>query len=186
MNNAQRFKILNNTSRTVFSSQDIQALWNISSHNTKIILKRMLQNDLLIKLAKGYYALSVDFNIYELANLIISPSYISLDSALLYHGVSFQTNSRVISAALLNYKRQIKNTIFEYHAMKESLFFNLAGINYNQNFSMAVPERAILDTFYFGFLPNLDNFEKINRSYLKELAQFYPKTIQKKVTDLIK
>ena len=186
MNNAQRLKILNNTGRSVFSSKNIQSLWQTSAHNTKIILKRMIQKELLFKLAKGYYALNLDYNIYELSNLIISPSYISLNSALFYHGVAFQASRKVVSVALLNYEKQVKKTAFEYHAMKESLFFNLEGINYKNSFSMAVPERAILDTFYFGFLPNLDNFEKINLSYLKELAQFYPKTVQKKVTNLLK
>ena len=51
---------------------------------------------------------------------------------------------------------------------------------------MVFPERAILDCFYFGLLPNLDNVNKINFTYLKKISIFYPKSVIKKVNKLIK
>lgn len=186
MNNADRLKILNNSGRSVFSAQNIRTLWQSSANNTKVALKRMAQKGLLIKIAKGYYALLKDFNIYELANLVVSPSYVSLNSALFYRGIAFQPSKEVVSITKFNYERKIQNITLKYYAMKDELFFNLEGINFQNNLSIASPERSVLDTFYFGFLPNIDNFEKLNLSYLKDLAMFYPKTVQKKIKDLLK
>jgi len=186
MNNAQRLKILTDSGKTVFSVGDIQSLWQSSALTTKISLKRMLDKNLVVRLAKGYYALHENYNIYELANTIITPSYISLDSALFYHQIAFQVSSCVSSVALLNYQKEIQEKTFIYYAMKEPLFFNLAGVEYKNNLAVALPERAILDGFYFGLLPNIDNFNKINASFLKELVVYYPDTVKGKLEKLLK
>jgi len=185
MTNAQRLKILIDTGKTVFSSKNIQSLWKGSPEAAKIALKRMVERQLVIKLAKGYYALSENFDIYELANLIISPSYISFNSALFYHGISFQTSDIVTSVGLLSYQKKIKKVTFQYYAMKESLFFNLEGIGYKNNLAIALPERAILDSFYFGLLPNIDNFDKISINHLRKLSVYYPKVVSRKLKKLL-
>lgn len=181
MNNAERLKILTETGRSVFSLKNLQSLWEVNPHSAKIVARRMVEKRLIKRIARGYYALKDEFNIYELANLIISPSYVSLNSSLFYHGISFQVSNIITSVALLNYSKEIEKIIYKYYAMKGSLFFNLEGINYKKNLSMARPERAVLDCFYFGILPNIDNFDKLNINYLKKISIFYPKTVQKKV-----
>ncbi len=185
MTNAQRLKILNNSGKTVFSSKNLRSLWDISPQTAKVVIKRMVKQELLIKLAKGYYALNKDFNIYELANLVIAPSYVSFSSALFYHGVSFQVSDTISSVALFNYQKKIKGYNLKYYSMKKSLFFNLEGIRYRKNLAIASPERAILDSFYFGLLPNIDNWEKVNPTYLKQLLPNYPKTVRKKAEKLL-
>lgn len=185
MTNAQRLKILTDSGKTVFSSKNLRSLWNISPNNAKIVSKRMVEKGLIMRIAKGYYALNKDFNINELASLIISPSYVSFNTALFYWGVSFQTSNIISSVSPLNYQKKIEGRIFRYYAMKKSLFFNLEGINYKNNLAIARPERAVLDSFYFGLLPNIDNFDKLNQSYLKKLSFFYPKTVQKKCYRLL-
>jgi len=186
MNNAQRLKLLTNSKKSVFSLKDVQALWDIKNNTTKILIKRMVDQGLVLRIGKGYYAIDKDFNTYELANLIISPSYVSFNSALFYHGVAFQKSDTIKSVSLLNYKRNLGGLNFKYHAMKKLLFFNLDGIDYKNNLSMAFPERALLDCFYFGLLPNLDNVNKINFTYLKKISIFYPKSVIKKVNKFIK
>jgi predicted transcriptional regulator of viral defense system len=181
MNNAQRLKILNSTGKTVFSLKNLQDLWGSNPKTTKIIAKRMVDNKLISRIERGYFSLDEEFNIYELANLIISPSYVSLNSALFYHSVSFQARQTVTSVSLLNYERRAAGRVFKYYAMKDSLFFNLEGIHYKNNLAVASPERAILDCFYFNLLPNIDNTDKANLAQLKALSNFYPKTVQMKV-----
>ena len=144
----------------------------------------MVEKELIIKLAKGYYALNDNFNIYELANSIISPSYVSCQSALFYHGISFQTSSEVVSAALIGYKKTIAGKTYIYHAMKKDLFFNLEGVSYKNNVAMASLERAFLDSFYFNLTPNLDNMDKINKYQVQKLVKFYPKSVEKKIKQI--
>ncbi len=186
MNNAQRLKILAESGKTVFSLKNLQSLWEVRNQTTKVIAKRMTDKGLIFRISKGYYSLNKDFNDYELANLIISPSYLSLHSSLFYHGVSFQISNIVSSVAFLSYQKKVKEKFFKYYAMKKSLFFNLEGVNYRDNLSIACPERAILDSFYFGLLPNMDNPENINPTYLREISLYYPKEVQKKIEQLLK
>jgi len=186
MNNAQRLKILTDSRKTVFTLKNLQSLWGIKNQTGKVIAKRMTDKGLIFRISKGYYSLNKDFNDYELANLIISPSYISLHSSLFYHGISFQVSNIISSVALLNYQKKVKEKNFKYYAMKKQLFFNLEGVNQRDNLSIACPERAILDSFYFGLLPNIDNLENINFTYLKEISFYYPKEVQNKIKQLLK
>lgn len=186
MNNAERLKILSESGKTVFTLKNLQSLWGSKLETTKILAKRMVDNNLLTRIARGYFSLSDDFNVYELANLIISPSYVSLHSALFYHGVSFQLSSVVTSVSLFNYSREAGAKTFRYYAMKEGLFYQLEGIHYRDNLSMATPERAVADCFYYGILPNIDNSDKVNSFSLKKISSFYPKSVQRKIIKFLK
>jgi len=186
MTNAERLKILTESGRSVFSSRELQDFWQIDSVAFKLSAKRMVEKGLIIRIAKGYFSLSENFNIHELANLIITPSYVSLHTALVYHSIAFQLSDTVSSVALLNYERKIGDRVYKYYTMKESLFLNLEGIIYKNNLAIATVERAILDAFYFGALPNLDNFDAINLHALEELSFYYPKVVQKEVKQLLK
>lgn len=184
MNHSQRLKILMESKKTVFRAKDLQSLWDENPRNTTIYAKRMMVKNLILKLAKGYYALNKEYNIYELANLIISPSYISFNSALLFNGACFQVSDTIYSVSLLVYQKEIENKTYRYQSMKKDLFFNTEGIDFKNNISIASPERALLDSFYFGVAVNVDNWEKINKTYLKKLAENYPLSVQEKIKDL--
>ena len=183
-NITQKLKILMESKKTVFRTKDLQSLWRESSRNTIVYAKRMADKNLILKLAKGYYALNKEYSPYELANLIISPSYVSFNSALLYWGVCFQMSDTVCSVSLLVYQKKIGERTFTYQAMKKDLFFNAEGISAKNNVSVASPERALLDSFYFKAAANVDDWEKINKTYLNQLAKNYPLIVQKKVREL--
>ena len=170
-NITQKLKILMDSKKTVFRAKDLQSLWRENPRNTVIYAKRMVDKNLILKLAKGYYALNKEYSVYELANLIISPSYVSFNSALLFWGVCFQVSDTAQSVSLLNYQKKIGDKNYKYQSMKRDLFFNAEGIDSKNNVSVASPERALLDSFYFGVIANVD-------------AQNYPLSVQKKIKDL--
>lgn len=178
---SQRLKVLTDSGKSVFTLGDIQSfLGEKDRRNIVMSSRRMVKAGLILKVGKGYYALNKDYNRYELANAIISPSYVSLHSALLFWGVAFQKEETVHSVAPLNYERQLDGILYSYHAMKKELFFDMRGIIVKDNVSIAGRERAILDSFYFGLLVNIDNQEAIARNELQSLSLIYPKSIQKK------
>lgn len=182
---SQRLKILTDSGKTAFTLGDIQSFWGEKDRRKVVITaRRMVKSKILLKLGKGYYALSNDYNRFELANIIISPSYISLHSALLFWGVAFQKEDTLYSIALLHYEKNLDGTIYKYHAMKKELFFDVRGIILKDNISIATPERAILDSFYFGFLVNLDNAEVLAKSELENLSLLYPRSVQKRAMEL--
>ena len=183
-NITQKLKILTESKKTVFRTKNLQSLWDEDYRNTVIYAKRMVVKGLILKLAKGYYVLNKEYSVYELANLIISPSYVSFNSALLFNGVCFQVSNTVHSVSLLNYQKEVGDRVYKYQSMKKDLFFNAEGIDSKNNVSIASPERALLDSFYFGVVANVDDWDKINKTYLKKLAENYPLTVQKKIKDL--
>lgn len=185
MNNADRLKILSDTRRTVFSLKNLQTLWGCHSGEVKIYAKRMADKGLIIRIARGYYALNENFQLFELANVMISPSYVSLHSSLFHSGVSFQESSIISSVSLISYKRKAAGRTFKYFAMKEPLFFNLGGISFKKNVAVAGPERGILDCLYFNLLPSIDNIDRVNQGMLWKTASYYPETVRKKLKKFI-
>jgi len=186
MGQAEKLNLLLKSKKSVFTNADLEKIWQMKPASVKITAQRMAKTGLLKRITKGFYAISEDYNIYELANKIIAPSYVSLNSALFYLGICFQKTNLVSSTALLSYEKKIGDLVFKYYSQKPSLFFNLEGVDYKNLFSLATAERAILDCFYFNTLPIIDNADKINFSYLQKLSGFYPKTVQKKAEKLIK
>lgn len=166
--------------RTVFTPLDLRLLWQESERNAKVNAVRMVERKIIIRLSKGYYALNQKYNPYELANRIITPSYVSFQSALAFAGVSFQNRKEIGSVAGLNYRKKIGDTAYIYYTMKKLLLFSMEGIFTRDGVTIASPERAILDSFYFNFLPDIDNEEKLNKEYLLKLSVLYPKTVQEK------
>ncbi len=184
MERDKRLRILLDTKRTVFTFKNLIDLWELKPETAKVIVKRMVDRGIIYRVARGYYSLTKEGSLYETANLIVQPSYVSLHSALFYHNVSFQVSTIVTSVGLINYEKEVGRNVFKYYSMKESLFFNLEGIDYKQNIAVVKPERAILDSLYFGFTPNLDNPNSLNPSYLKRLSVLYPKTVRDKAFKL--
>lgn len=185
MNNSERLKILQESGRTVFTPLDLRMLWRVNALNAKMSAVRMAEKRLMVRLATGYYVLNDRYNRYELANRVQAPSYVSLQSALFYAGVNFQAREEVESVALRDHRKKVGDTLYTHVAMKQDLFFNSDGVVTREGISMALPERAILDSFYFGYLPDIDDPSKLNKTFLENLSAFYPKTVQKKARKLL-
>lgn len=161
---------------TVFSVRDIEKSADKVFHRRR--LNEWQEKDYIKKLVKGYYIFSDlkadDYALYEIANRIYSPSYISLETALSYHGLipeSVYLITSVSTRKTNSFKTPL--AIFGYRKIKSSLFFGyiIEGHN-NRVFKMASPEKAILDLFYlkpdlkgnsdFSSLRiNNDNFKEI-------------------------
>ncbi len=180
MNASTRLKILMSSGRTVFRPQDLRVLWKDSALTAKISAARMVERKLILRLAKGYYAIDENYDTRALANLVITPSYVSFNSALASAGINFQQRKSIDSVALLSYRRKIQSITYAYYSIKKELFFHQEGIITKNNVSIACPERAILDSLYFGFMPDIDTPDRLDRSYLKQLCGIFPLTVQKK------
>ncbi len=180
MNASDRLKILIDSGRTVFRPQDLRVLWGDNELNAKVNAVRMVERKLLFKPGKGYYALNPDYNTNALANIIITPSYVSFNTALASAGINFQQRNSVDSVALLSYRRTIQGSVYAYYSMKKDLFFQQEGVMTKNDLSIACPERAILDSLYFGFIPDVDTPDRIDQKYLQQLSTIYPITVQKK------
>ena len=128
---------------------------------------------LMIKLRNGYYAFSdflkvTDFNLV-VANKIITPSYISMQSALKFHGAISKSSPRVISvtcAKQVFYSNDFGE--FCYQKINESMMFGSIRENISNGFhvSIATAEKAIVDLMQL--CPYCDKKEELVKMGLSE------------------
>jgi len=155
------------------------------------------------KLSRLFYVFS-DRNINEaennfIANKLLEPSYISLESALRYYNlipeVVFLTTSVTTRKTKL-----LKTPIgdFQYRKVKEKLFFGYRIINAGQiAYKIADPEKALLDFLYlrsdiksegdiFELRINGESYrEVIDQNKLKQYMEvFNSKALNKKIDQL--
>jgi len=72
--------------------------------------------------------LDKNYNKFELANKILKPSYISLQSALGFHGINFQYEDTIFVIANKTYDTIIDNNKICFRFFKKDLRENLDGI----------------------------------------------------------
>lgn len=111
---------------------------------------------LLIKLRNEFYSfpeyLEVPgFRLY-LANQLFFPSYISLHTALVYHGMIHYEVEKTITSIVTSKRAYFANDfgVYSFQKVKESVFFGFEKIPEYTDFDifMATPEKALLDLLY--------------------------------------
>lgn len=136
---------------------------------------------------RGVYT-KKDYNPEELANILYTPSYLSLEYVLQKVGVVFQYDSTFTSVCYLCRSIEIDGHTFCYRRIKPELLADTRGIIIKDNVSIATPERAFLDTIYLNreyFFDNLHplSYEKIltllplykNQSMVTRVQRFFKK-----------
>ena len=142
------------------------------------------------QLKKGLYTLNDDerrasLPPFLISNILYTPSYVSLESALSYHGLIPERVSQVTAVSPRKTNRfQNHYGAFHYQTLKKKAFFGYDSVQDNQNLSVliALPEKAILDKVYLDplvrmepdyFLENLrlQHYEILNQRRLKSFAK---------------
>jgi predicted transcriptional regulator of viral defense system len=148
----------------------------------------------LIKLKNGYYAFADiagtgGFAHYA-AGKIYKPSYISLRTALAFHGIIPEAANEITSVSSLKTSK-FENSLgtFSYKKIKPSLMFGYDAVEKNGfTFFMASPEKAVLDLLYlypsYNFKKEIRNlnldWKKLN-SFAKK---FEKKVIFRRIYDI--
>ena len=182
---------------TVFSLSDIRAL-DAGFHRRR--LTDWQKKGYIKKVVRGYYIFSdLELNenvLFEIANRIYKPSYISFETAFSYYELIPESTYGITSASTQRtYKLKTQIAEFSYRTLTPHLFFGYDIIKYgNKCFKMACIEKALLDYFYinprlngreafFGLRINRDVlFEKVNKRMLDRLLK---KFSQKKLTERV-
>ena len=133
-------------------------------------LSRWVASGRLIQLRRGLYALAPPYagavpNGLALAARIRVPSYVSLQSALSYHGI-IPESVPVVTSVTTNRPGQFETPLgdFLYRHLKRDLFWGYREVDVDagQKAFVAIPEKALLDHFYLT--PGL-----IDSSFVREL-----------------
>ena len=150
---------------TVFSLNDIRAV-DGSFHRRR--LNEWQEKGYIRKVIKGYYTFSdLELNesvLFEIANRIYAPSYISLEMALSYYHLIPESVYGITSVtARKTYRFKTRVAEFAYRTVKPVLFFGFELVRYDGKvFKIAAIEKAILDYLYL--MPHLrteDDFQSL-------------------------
>ena len=135
----------------VFTRNDIRILDPDFREST---LNDWLNNGWIKRIRRFWYADSSfnpeSYDYFFIANKIYSPSYISLESALSHYGFIPETTLQITSVSTR--KTNLFDTqfgVFSYQSIKNDLYFGYEVIENNHRpFTLATPEKAILDYLY--------------------------------------
>lgn len=167
----------------IFSAPDVCGIFGVSKVAAIGLLHRYSAKKIIVKLKRGLYALS-DASLPEpyVANRIYSPSYVSLEFALSYHGVIPETVYEITSVTTKAPRRfEALGRIFSYRKIKKSAFSGY-GVEKQNNlgFYIADAQKAFVDANYFRWfekLPPISRFnkEKIDIETVKNYARLFGK-----------
>jgi hypothetical protein len=123
-------------------------------------------------------------DLFLLANLGQSPSYISLATALDYYEITTQVQQDFIESIAVKRTREIRlsGTVYQYTRINGSLYF---GFEKQKCFFIATPEKAFLDAMYLASFGRyaLDRASldagKLDRNKLKQMSKKFPLKTQK-------
>ena len=172
--------------RTVFRLKDISLLvgeTNFQSLNKK--LNYYVRTGKLLNPRRGIYA-KPDYNPEELACIIYTPSYISLDYVLHKSGVIFQYDSRITAISYLNRSIEVNDRTFQFRKIKGEILVNISGINRQEDINIASAERAFLDLMYLSPEYYFDNLRPLNRQTVNKLLSiFHSKSLSDRVKKIL-
>jgi hypothetical protein len=122
---------------------------------------------------KGIYT-KPEYNPEELACLIYTPSYISLNYVLQKAGVVFQYDSGITAVSYLSRSFKVDETTLIYHKIKGEVLVNTSGINRLENqVNIASTERAFLDIMYLNTEYYFDNLNSLSKKSIYKLLPIY-------------
>lgn len=167
---------------TLFYLKTLKDILGIGKEGTTFnILKRLVKNEVLLKIEKDKYILkNAKISDFTLANFVYQPSYLSFESALNFYGILSQFPYEITSATSKKTKRkEIDGKVFSYSHIKKELFW---GYEKKEDFLIAFPEKALLDQLYLvskglkrAALDEYD-FSFLDLPRLKKYLGEYPKT----------
>lgn len=167
----------------LFTVADIHNLFGVTKVAANFLLQRYTKRGFIIRLKRGLYAFpdALPSDLY-IANKLYSPSYISLEFALAYHGVIPEIVYEITSVttkATRRFEVKTLGKVFSYRKIKKAAYTGytiqkLQGVGFN----IADAEKAFVDINYFRLLSKqkpISRFhkEKINRAKATQYAELF-------------
>ena len=144
---------LQNIDKVLLTGADVAKSFGITRKSAQVTASRYISSNLLIRLKRDLYILPGNFKhlneeeLFSIANLLQTPSYISLTTALSYYNLTTQQTPNFIESAALKRTKEIKiqNKMFSYSLLKNDFYF---GFIRKDDFFIAAPEKALVDSIY--------------------------------------
>ncbi len=175
-----------------FRIQDVAQLAGVSVNTISSQLKRLENSGHIVRLKRGLIALPDEIQRFALPAILTAPipSYVSLYSALSFHGLIEQI-PEIIYAITAGRTTQLTNSLATVSFHHVDLTF-VTGYTVDQNteVAMATMEKALVDTLYlqssrsslFHKLPELEIPREFSEKRAKEFIRLIPHQAKRKST----
>lgn len=162
------------STKTILTNKDLALIWQETNRNNlKSKITYYVKCGVLIRLTRGVFAKDKNYNPKELATSIYTPSYISFETVLREAGIIFQHYDTIFVAGPWPKTITINKTAITFRKLKDTVLFSPAGVDNKDNYSIATPERAFLDTIYLFPEYYFDNLRLISWEKCFELVKIY-------------
>ena len=155
----------------IFGANEIKALFGISSVAVASLLHRYSKQGFIVQIKRGLYALS-DFLPSDtyIANKLYSPSYISLEFALSYHGIIPETVYEITSVTTKATRRfETLGKIFSFRKIKIAAYTGY-GLEKQGGFGfyIADAEKAFVDANYLRLMNKQEPLSRFNKEKISQ------------------
>ncbi len=157
---------LRDTGAVALGTADVAALLGMNSSHASKVMERLCGASEVVRLKRGVWGFSDRLEPLRLPEHLTSPlpCYVSLQSALFYHGIISQIPEVVYAVSTARTRRWVTPlATVSIHHLNPLFFFGFETVG-NGSIKMATPEKALLDCLYlspaksrlFARLPELD------------------------------
>lgn len=167
-------EILLRSPKTVFSTKDVALLWREKTEaRVRVRLSGYVKTGKLIRVHRGIYAKDRNYNHFELATKIYTPSYISFETVLTRAGVNFQYYGNIFVASYVARDIETGGQKISFLRMKDYVLSNTMGIEHGEDIAMATKERAFLDRIYISKDYHFDHLDVLDWAKVFEILPIY-------------
>lgn len=176
---------------SLFSAKDIRALFGVSSVAVAGLLHRYKKRGFILQIKRGLYVFpdALPPDIY-IANKLYSPSYLSLEFALSYHGVIPETVYEITSVTTKATRRfETLDKIFSYRKIKKAAYTGYTIQKQNGiGFYIADAEKAFVDANYLRLLTKQKPISRFNKGKINKAKSLRYATLfhNQKLVSIIK
>ena len=148
-------------SKPIFTQADVSVSIDGTDFSRHGLIKRAIASGEILNIRRGLYCLAPDYqkkpiSVYSLAQYVYGPSYVSMESALSYHGWIPEAVYACTCASYHNAREfDTPLGIFSYKRVPQKQFY--AGVErlsdrHGNIFFMATPAKALADYVYVHYL----------------------------------
>lgn len=172
---------LKNLWKTVLTSEDLAFVFGKEYTDIRRQIAYYCNRGHLRRLHSGLFVIGDEsYDVLELANKILRPSYISLDTVLRKEGVIFQYSEEITVVSYKTTSMEIDGHRITFRSIKKPVLLNGEWIVHTGNISIATKERAFLDAIYLYKNTHFDNVGSIDWKKCFELVKMYRSPIMEK------
>lgn len=160
--------------KTVFTLEDVSLLWGEpSTQAVRVRLSYYVGRGRLYRIRRGLYAKDKNYNPLEFATRIYPPSYVSFETILAREGLIFQFHAEVSVASYLTREIEVDGQTYSFRKIKTPILINPVGVENRNETSLAVRERAFLDTLYLHGDYHFDNLNGLDWNKVMDMLPIY-------------